>query len=325
MTMKRIAGAGLAMMILLGMMVALGAVDSSAQGQDERSSSPPNHIQNCTVELINEASVSTMVPGVIQSFAVSEGATITKDAPLAQLDAQESQIDHQLALDELNVAKQQAENDIDKRVATEAYGVAYEEWQSAIAVNKQSSGAISPTEVSKLHFEAKRAHLAIEQAGRDFEIAKVTVHARETQVRAAELAVARRQIKAPIGGIVQEKLLHEGEWVNPGDVLLRIVQLDQLKVLGFVDSRDLHPSEVKNKNVSVEVILARGRRVQFTGRIDFVSTQIEDDDHYRVSATVVNREENGHWVLSPGMIAAMTIDVGTLQAVERPTTSGSTR
>jgi multidrug efflux pump subunit AcrA (membrane-fusion protein) len=168
--------------------------------------------------------------------------------------------------------------------------------------------------------------LAIDQAKHDFEIAKITVHARKTQVEAAQLAVTRREFKAPIDGIVQEVIMHEGEWVNPGDVLMRIVRLDQLKVQGFVDSRQLHPSEVKDKTVTVDVDLARGRRVQFTGRIDYVSAEIEEvDDRYRVWATVDNRQENGHWVLSPGMVASMTIDVGALQAAERVTSSGGTR
>ena len=72
--------------------------------------------------------------------------------------------------------------------------------------------------------------------------------------------------------------------------------------------------------------MARGLSETFTGKIDGVSAEIEEvDGRYRVWATVDNHQKNGYWVLSPGMIASMTINVDVLKAAERVAPSGGTR
>ena len=65
--------------------------------------------------------------------------------------------------------------------------------------------------------------------------------------------------------------------------------------------------------------------IDFPGLSLFRHEFEEVDVQYRVWATVENSKENGQWVLSPGMIATMTIDVGAMQAAERVTPSGETR
>ncbi|MEZ6069396.1 MAG: HlyD family efflux transporter periplasmic adaptor subunit [Pirellulales bacterium] len=292
-------------------------------GYGSSASTPPNQIDHCEIRLIREAWVPAPVPGVIDRMDVHEGDVVSDGQPLAQIDAREAEMELKLANDELDVAQKEASNDIDQKVALAAYWVARKELDSANEANKKSSGAISATEIARLGFEVDRARYAYYQAKHDFEIAKVTVQARQTQVAAAQLTVDRHLIKAPIAGIVEEVLMHPGEWANPGEQLLRIVQLDQLKVQGYVNSLELHPSEVLGRSVTVDVELARGRHATFTGKISFASTNIRDDDNYPVTATVDNRQENGFWVLSPGMVATMTIDVGTLKAVERAVPSGS--
>ena len=48
--------------------------------------------------------------------------------------------------------------------------------------------------------------------------------------------------------------------------------------------------------------------------ITFVNPLVQAGGEYRVWAEVVNRQENGEWLLRPGLEAEMTIDVGTLAA-----------
>ena len=56
-------------------------------------------------------------------------------------------------------------------------------------------------------------------------------------------------------------------------------------------------------------MFARGRNETFKGDIVFVDPMVEADGQYLVRALIKNREENGQWLLRPGMDAEMTIQL----------------
>ncbi len=102
---------------------------------------------------------------------------------------------------------------------------------------------------------------------------------------------------------------HLGEWVAPGDPVVRIVRVDRLRLEAFLNAKDFGPEEIDGKAITVEVDLARGRKVKFPGKVVFVSPLVEAGGEYRVLCDVVNRQENAQWLLRPGMVADMTIHV----------------
>jgi hypothetical protein len=85
------------------------------------------------------------------------------------------------------------------------------------------------------------------------------------------------------------------------------VQLDELYVDGFLSSAEFDGGDVADRQVTVEVELARGRRDQFDGRVVFVNPLIQAGNKFRVRALVANRKADGHWLLRPGMMASLTI------------------
>jgi macrolide-specific efflux system membrane fusion protein len=109
-------------------------------------------------------------------------------------------------------------------------------------------------------------------------------------------------------------MFRPGEWVEPGNEVLRLVRLDRLRIEGFLNASDFSPSEVSNRPVRVTVELARGRKETFQGKIVFVNPLVQAGGVYRVWAEVVNRMENNQWLLRPGLLAEMTIDVGAAAA-----------
>lgn len=59
------------------------------------------------------------------------------------------------------------------------------------------------------------------------------------QYEIAKEGVSLRQVRAPIGGIVVERLVEEGEAVRPSDPVLVIVDIDQVYVQLFVEAERL--------------------------------------------------------------------------------------
>jgi len=89
--------------------------------------------------------------------------------------------------------------------------------------------------------------------------------------------------------------------------VVHLIQVSRLRVEGFVEQQEVGPAEVGDRNVAVVVQLERGRQERFTGKVVFVDPRVQADGKYRVWAEVENRQENGTWLLRPGLKAHMTI------------------
>ena len=138
-------------------------------------------------------------------------------------------------------------------------------------------------------------------------MAVFTAEGKGGEVEAAEASIERRKIKAPLDGIVTNVYRHVGEWVAPGDPVVKIVRVNRLRIEGFLNAADYDPPEIEGRAVTVEVELAHGRKVKFPGKVVFVSPLVMAGGEYRVFAEVNNRQENGQWVLRPGLFATMNI------------------
>ena len=90
---------------------------------------------------------------------------------------------------------------------------------------------------------------------------------------------------------------------------MRLVRVDRLRVEGFLNAKDYRPSEIQGRPCSVVVTLARGQRETFPGKIVYVKPLVEAGGEFLVRAEVQNRQEDGVWVLSPGLNAEMTIQL----------------
>jgi hypothetical protein len=90
--------------------------------------------------------------------------------------------------------------------------------------------------------------------------------------------------------------------------VVQIVRVDRLRVEGFVSADQYSPAEIDERPVLVEAVLAHGEKVQFQGKIVFVSPIDQPGGEYLVWAEVDNRQAGGHWLLRPGTTATMTIE-----------------
>jgi multidrug efflux pump subunit AcrA (membrane-fusion protein) len=155
----------------------------------------------------------------------------------------------------------------------------------------------------------RKSELQIEQAELERRMATLAAASKGVELEAAENAIERRLIKSPLDGVVVQIFPHQGEWMQPGDPLARVVRADKLRVEGYVDSSRFGPEEVRDRPVTVEVKLADDRKETFAGRIVFTSPLVESGGDYRVFAEVENRQApgSGQWLLRAGQTARMTI------------------
>jgi macrolide-specific efflux system membrane fusion protein len=108
---------------------------------------------------------------------------------------------------------------------------------------------------------------------------------------------------APINGAVVEVVRQPGDWVEPGDKVLRLVWLDRLRVEGLIQASDV-TADLRNQPVSVTLDLpGRGKR-EFPGKVVFISPEINPvNGQVRIWAEVDNKDG----ILKPGMRTRMVL------------------
>ena len=240
----------------------------------------------------------------------------------------------------LRIAVMKAENDVAVRHASKSRDASKAEFDRAVQARKAFEKSISQTELDRLKLVLERNELEIEKAKFEKDLAdlqqqieessiaeqdqiverlKLSVEQAQVQkevdaltrdVKArtldqAKLQLARRSLRSPLDGEVAEVFRHRGEWLEPGQRLMRIVRLDRLKVEGFVSSREITGS-LRGAAVRVRVVLGDDEKsVIVKGKIVFISSEIDPvNAQVRVWAEV----ENPDLLLRPGLPAEMVID-----------------
>jgi macrolide-specific efflux system membrane fusion protein len=159
--------------------------------------------------------------------------------------------------------------------------------------------------MDRLRLVVERGELEVEQAEYEFEIAEFTRQIKENDYLAAEERVQRRRISAPIAGLVVDVQRRPGEWVEPGDTVLRLLRMDRVRVEGFVDARHAW-TELEHAPVRLVVDLPGQPGAEFAGELIFRSPEIDPvNGQIRVWAEVDNRGLR----LRPGMRANLIIEL----------------
>ena len=268
-------------------------------------------LERCIVSLVEEAEVPAGEAGVLLELQIREGDVVSRGDLIARIDDSQPDFDRRKAVAEHAQAQAKAESDVDVRYAVAAEQVAKAEYDKANESNNRVPGSVTRVELDRLQLTWKRGELQIEQAQVERKLATMAVQSQEVDIAAAEDAINRRKILAPLDGVVVRVYPHLGEWMQPGDPLARVVRADRLRVEGFVDAARFDPDKVRDRPVTVEVTLADERVETFKGRIVFTSPIVESGGEYLVWAEVENRQlEAGHpeeWMLRPGQTVQMTI------------------
>ncbi len=266
-------------------------------------------LDNCIIFLDEEAKVPAQEGGVIDKLYVQEGQTVKSKEPLVQIDDSIPRQQVNVAIAEWNAAKVKAENQVPRDYAIASREVAYQKLKIDRDANRRVPGTVPAVQIKETELECTQMELSIKKAEMDTKVAEKETDVKKAQLDAAQTALKHRLLLSPLAGdgLVRKIYRHVGEWVQNGEPVVHLVRMDRLRVEGSLLAAKISPSEVIGKAVEVEVELARGRTVKFTGNIVFIDPIITTGGEYLVRALVENREENRQWILHPGMTARMTI------------------
>ncbi|HEY1065735.1 MAG TPA: HlyD family efflux transporter periplasmic adaptor subunit [Pirellulales bacterium] len=295
------------MTLNIGLIAFLLAGPPAGLAQSAAPTVVPGAIEVASVQatLIEEVEVPAREKGQLVILNVREGSLVEAGAELGKLDDEQAQVDLQKAEAELAKAKEESENDVNKRFADKSEEVARAEWVRAQEAVKTYRKSIQETEMDRIRLTAEKAVLQIEQAERDLKIALITTRLAEVAVKAAEVMVERHRITSPIRGMIVEIKRQKGEWVGPGDPCFRVILIDKLRIEGFLTSEQ-YDATLDGRNAHFYVQLP-GKTVEqdFPGKVVFVSPEADAvTGTFRVWAEVDNTDLK----LRPGLQGRLVID-----------------
>jgi macrolide-specific efflux system membrane fusion protein len=264
-------------------------------------------LDRCLLSLVDDVQVPAQESGVLVELRVHEGEQVESGAVLGRVNDTPARLQRRVAAAERATSHEKAQDDVDVRYADATRQVATSEYDINRDANRKVAGTKSPVEMQKLMLTVQQATLQIEKARHEQKVASLETEANTAKVDLADDEITRRELRAPFAGEVVDIVPHVGEWLKPGDPVLRVIRMDRLRVETFVSAADVSPSDVIGKAVTVSVPLAHGRTETFTGRVVFVDPRVQAGGDFRLWAEVDNRREQGQWLLRPGLKAQMTI------------------
>ncbi len=153
--------------------------------------------------------------------------------------------------------------------------------------------------------KAQYAIKAISKASLDADAADL----KSKQAQAAEQAamVAKKTIRAPFSGRLGISAINPGQYINPGDKIVTLQQLDPVYADFYVPQQNI--VNVKTGQTLTMTIDAFPKQL-FKGRISTIDPLIDTNTrNVEVEATVPNPQ----FQLTPGMYAALNVQTGTPQ------------
>jgi HlyD family secretion protein len=214
---------------------------------------------NGKVEPIQSFEAHAPVGTTVKKLLVKEGEHVKKGQLLVQLDDAEARSQAARALSQVSAAEadlsaiQSGGNREEvltvEAQLTKAQGARDAAQRNLDALQRlQQKGAASPAEVKDAENQLARANVDLKllqqkQKGRYShpEIARVEAEKTNAQSAhaAAEDVLSQLNIHAPFDGIVFSLPLHQGAYLNPGDLILHEADLTKVLVRAFVDEPDV--------------------------------------------------------------------------------------
>lgn len=258
---------------------------------------------NAKLTLINNVNVASLDPGVAKKVLVKPGQVVAKDDILVELDSDLYASDAKVAKISLDIAKQDAKNDVNLRFAQKSIAVNQKQLQKSQEAVREFAMSISETEIDRLRLERDQSQLSCEQALLEKETAKLTTDLRTEEKASAEIRLKRRMIKSPIAGIVVNVDIQEGEAVSAGQQIVRVINLDRLRIKA-VFHKD-YALKVQEDSMTYFEIEIDGKVIQLDAEISFVSPEVLPSEKvFEVWAEIDNKERK----LLPGFKGKLVVN-----------------
>jgi len=234
-------------------------------------------------EAVRQVEVRAETTGLVISEPTRKGAQVETGEILCRLDAGTRQV----ALDDANARLSEAKAKLPEAQAglAEASARLIEAEINDRAAQRLSEGGFaSETRVASTTALVEAARAGVQSANANVESARAGIQAAEAAVAAAENELGKLEIHAPFSGLLESDTAELGTLLQPGSLCSTIIQLDTIKLVGFVPETLVDRVEV---GAMAGARLSSGREV--VGEVTFLSRSADPTTRtFRVDVSVAN-------------------------------------
>jgi multidrug efflux pump subunit AcrA (membrane-fusion protein) len=256
------------------------------------------------VMAIDEVRVPARDAGQLIDFSreiSGEGKVVKKGDVLGRIDDRDLKIKETSAAAQVKSAKNTAKSDDEYQAAIKTREVAEIEWLRSKELNEKNKNIVAANEVRRQKLTMAKSEHEANAALTKMENAAHAVNEKEAELAYVKSQIERRQVIAPISGVITERERHEGEWVQAGEPILTIVYMDRVRIVVLLNSDDYSPAQVMGKSVSIIASSPGVSDYKLTGNIEYASEVINAGKQFKVWLDVENKQVDGFWVLRPGL------------------------
>ena len=128
----------------------------------------------------------------------------------------------------------------------------------------------------------------------------------KSRIKDIQIDIDNTIIKAPFNGIIQTSYIEEGNFVRPGDIVANIVDLNPIKIQGYLSETDVNKIKL-GTNASVMI----SNSLKKIGKITFISPVAETNTR---TFEFIIEAENDDLLFKSGLTTTITIAIESVKA-----------
>ena len=175
-------------------------------------------------------------------------------------------------------------------------------------------GLSSKSKLSLASFNLANARSDQEDIMINFESQQASIEAQIanviSQLKNIELDIQNTFINSPFTGIISDKMVEESEYITPGSLLFTIIDLNPIKIQGYLSEFD-----VNKVNLNTKVVIENTNGIKKEGKISFISPSAETSTR---TFEITIEADNSDLSFKSGITTKITIAGSELKAHKIP-------
>jgi len=175
-------------------------------------------------------------------------------------------------------------------------------------------GLSSKSKLSLASFNLANARSDQEDIMINFESQQSSVEAQianvKSQLKNIELDISNTLINSPFSGIISNKMIEESEYITPGNPMFTIIDLNPIKIQGYLSEFD-----VNKVNLGTKAVIENTNGVKKNGLISFISPSAETSTR---TFEITIEADNNDLSFKSGITTKITIAGSELKAHKIP-------
>ncbi len=261
--------------------------------------------------------VKSETTGNITRIAFNRGDKVSKDDELIKISIENRNELLNSAIKDLERLNKELElNEKNKinRLSQNKELIKLYEIEFASAKQLIDKGLSSKSKLSLASFNLANARSDQEDIMINFESQQSSIEAQisnvKSQLKNIELDIENTFINAPFAGIISNKMVEESEYITPGLPLFTIIDLNPIKIQGYLSEFD-----VNKVNLGTKAIIENTNGVKKEGKISFISPSAETSTR---TFEITIEADNSDLSFKSGITTKITIAGSELKAHKIP-------